>query len=40
MIKKMMQGAVLVVAGLTLGGCPFDKPKTAAPVKKPPAADN
>jgi hypothetical protein len=40
MIKKMMQGAVLVVAGLTLGGCPLDnKPKTATPVKKPPAAD-
>jgi hypothetical protein len=40
MIKKMMQGAVLVLAGLTLGGCPFDnKPKTATPAKKPPAAD-
>lgn len=39
MIKKMMQVAVLVAAGLMLGGCPFGKPKTAAPAKKPPAAD-
>ena len=39
MIRFFAQAAVLVTAGLALGGCPMDQPKTAAPVKKPPAAD-
>jgi pyruvate/2-oxoglutarate dehydrogenase complex dihydrolipoamide acyltransferase (E2) component len=40
MIMKLMQAAVLVAAsGLALGGCDFGSTKTAAPAKKPPAAD-
>lgn len=39
MIRFFAQAAVLVAAGLALGGCPMEQPKTAAPVKKPPAAD-
>lgn len=39
MIMKLMQAAVLVTAGLTLGGCPMSGTQTAAPAKKPPAAD-
>src|SRR4051812_25694959 len=39
MIMKLMQAAVLVAGGLALGGCPMDGAKTAAPVKKAPAAD-
>jgi hypothetical protein len=39
MIMKLMQAAVLVASGLALGGCPMGGPKTAAPVKKAPAAD-
>ena len=36
---KLMQAAVLVTAGLALGGCPMGGAKTAAPAKKPAAAD-
>jgi len=39
MIKFFAQAAVLVAAGLALGGCPMESAKTAAPAKKPPAAD-
>ena len=39
MFSKLMQVAVLVAGGLALGGCPLGGPKTAAPVKKPPAPD-
>jgi hypothetical protein len=39
MIMKLMQAAVLVASALALGGCPFGGAKTAAPAKKPPAAD-
>ena len=39
MFRFFAQAAVLVTAGLALGGCPMEQPKTAAPVKKPPAAD-
>ena len=39
MFRFIAQAAVLVTAGLALGGCPMEQPKTAAPVKKPPAAD-
>ena len=39
MMIKLMQAAVLVAAGLALGGCPMGGAKTAAPAKKPPAAD-
>jgi hypothetical protein len=39
MMMKLMQAAVLVAAGLTLGGCPMSGTQTAAPAKKPPAAD-
>lgn len=39
MIMKLMQAAVLVAGGLALGGCPMEGSRTAAPVKKPPAAD-
>jgi len=38
MINKFLRMAVVVAGGLVLGGCP-DGAKTAAPVKKPPAAD-
>ncbi len=39
-MMKLMQAAVLVVAGLALGGCPLGgKTQTAAPAKKAPAAD-
>jgi hypothetical protein len=38
MINKLLQAAVLVVGGLTLGGCPLQQQaKTSAP--RPPAAD-
>lgn len=39
MIKKLLQAAVLVMAGLALGGCPFPQARTTAPANKPPAAD-
>jgi hypothetical protein len=39
MIKKLLQTAILMASGLALGGCPFEEAKTAAPVKKPAAAD-
>lgn len=39
MIMKVMQAAVLVASGLALGGCLFGGAKTAAPARKPPAAD-
>lgn len=39
MIRFFAQAAVLVAAGLALGGCPMGEPKTAAPAKKPPAPD-
>ncbi|HZQ00465.1 MAG TPA: hypothetical protein VFB13_13060 [Reyranella sp.] len=39
MIRMLMQAAVLVAAGLALGGCPLEQAKTAAPAKKPPAPD-
>lgn len=39
MIKKLMQGALLVVGGLALGGCPFEQASTSAPGKRPVAAD-
>jgi hypothetical protein len=39
MMIKLMQAAVLVAAGLALGGCPMDGAKTAAPARKAPAAD-
>src|SRR5690349_2082996 len=39
MISKLTQAAILVAAGLALGGCPLDQAKTAAPVKKPAAPD-
>lgn len=38
-MMKLAQAAVLVAAGLALGGCPLGETKTAAPVKKPPAPD-
>ena len=40
MIMKLLQAAILVAGGLALGGCPMQQQaKTAAPAKKPPAAD-
>ena len=39
MIRIFVQAAVLVAAGLALGGCPLEQAKTAAPAKKPPAPD-
>ncbi len=40
MIKKLLQAAILVAGGLTLGGCPFQQQaQTAAPANKPAAAD-
>ncbi|MFM8533641.1 MAG: hypothetical protein ACKOEC_08645 [Acidimicrobiia bacterium] len=39
MIRFFAQAAVLVVAGLALGGCPMGETKTAVPAKKPPAPD-
>jgi hypothetical protein len=39
MIMKLMQAAILVASGLALGGCPMEGSRTAAPVKKAPAAD-
>lgn len=40
MIRIFVQAVVLVVAGLSLGGCPLgEQAKTQAPVKKPPAPD-
>jgi hypothetical protein len=38
MIMKLMQAAVLMASTLALGGCQLGA-KTAAPAKKPPAAD-
>jgi hypothetical protein len=38
MMWKFCQAAVLVAAGLALGGCPVDQARTAAP-KRPPAPD-
>lgn len=31
MIKKLVQGVLLVAGGLTLGGCPFEQASTSAP---------
>lgn len=39
MIKKLVQGALLVVGGLALGGCPLEQASTSAPAKRPVAAD-
>jgi hypothetical protein len=39
MLMKVTQVALLVAGGLAIAGCQFDGAKTAAPVKKPPAAD-
>jgi hypothetical protein len=39
MIKKLTQVALLMTGGLAIAGCQMDGAKTAAPVKKPPAAD-
>ncbi len=39
MFSKLIQGAVLVAAGLALGGCPLGGARTAAPAKKPAAPD-
>jgi len=39
MIRSFVQAAVLVVAGLAMGGCTLEQAKTAAPAKKPPAPD-
>jgi hypothetical protein len=39
MIMKLTQVALFVVGGLAIAGCQLDGAKTAAPVKKPPAAD-
>jgi hypothetical protein len=39
MFSKLMQVAVLVAAGLALGGCPLGGARTAAPAKKPAAPD-
>jgi hypothetical protein len=39
MIKRLIPVALSVAAGLALGACQLDGPKTAAPVKKPPAPD-
>ncbi len=36
---KLKQVALLLVGGLAIGGCQLDGAKTAAPVKKPAAAD-
>jgi hypothetical protein len=39
MVRKLTQAAVLVAAGLALGGCPMNQASTTAPAKKPPAPD-
>lgn len=39
MMMKLMQVAFLFAGGLSIAGCQMDGAKTAAPVKKPPAAD-
>jgi len=39
MIKKLLQAAILVAGGLTLGGCPFQQAETKAPANRPAAAD-
>lgn len=39
MMTKLMQAAILVAGGLAMGACTLDGAKTAAPVKKPAAAD-
>jgi hypothetical protein len=39
MIGKLVQAAVLVAVGLTVGGASGCTPRTATPVKKPPAPD-
>ncbi len=36
---KLTQVALLIAGGLAIAGCQMDGAKTAAPVKKPPAAD-
>ena len=39
MKTKLMRAAILVAGGLAMSACTLDGAKTAAPVKKPPAAD-
>ncbi|MBV8394298.1 MAG: hypothetical protein JOY81_14050 [Alphaproteobacteria bacterium] len=39
MIRTFKWAATMGVAALALGGCQLDSPKTAAPAKRPPAAD-
>jgi hypothetical protein len=39
MMMKLAQVALLFAGGLSIAGCQMDGAKTAAPVKKPPAAD-
>lgn len=39
MLMKVTQAALLVAGGLALAGCQLEGAKTAAPVKKAPAAD-
>ena len=38
-MKKLTRLALLIAGGLAIGACTLGGPKTAAPVKKPPAAD-
>jgi hypothetical protein len=39
MMMKVTQVALLIAGGLAIAGCKFGTPKTATPVKRPPAAD-
>ena len=39
MIRKLSQAAILMAAGLALGGCVMGQAKTEPPAKKPPAPD-
>jgi hypothetical protein len=39
MIKKLLQAAMVMAAGLALGGCPFEQASTTAPASRPPAGD-
>jgi hypothetical protein len=39
MMMKVTQVALLLAGGLAIAGCQFGTPKTAAPVKRAPAAD-
>jgi hypothetical protein len=39
MMKKLTRVAMLIAGSLAIGACTLGSPKTAAPVKKPPAAD-